>query len=220
MSKAEIIKLLKCDGMSETQIKKGISYGKAAFKGVNISTETLLMLIASQRGIPLKSSETPLSVISTPKTKYLEPYISNKKTFLRIKSKEFKNNPSHYEKKFLALKDNFNQKFIFQYPVIIDDNSEKGYIIDFYFPTAKIAVEIDGEHHLGTFVKDLKRDYKLLIYNNIIVKRLKLNDDSNIEFLINKINNLVNSKRKQELMKNRLKKSFKLLECRYLGFNT
>ena len=221
MLETEIINLLKCDGMSENQIKKGIAYGKETFKELNISTETLLTLIASQRGIPLKPLETSLNVIPTPfKTKYSEPYILNKKIFLRIKSKELRKKPSYYEKKFLDLKESFEQKFIFQHPVIIKDGSEKGYIIDFYFSNVRVAVEIDGGYHTGTFVKDLKRDYKLLIYNNIIVKRLKLNDDSNIELLITKINNLVNSKRKQKLMKNRLKKSFKLLKCRYLGFNS
>jgi len=158
-------------------------------------------------------NETPYS------SSYSQPFIANKKTFLRLKAKELRKKPSSYEKKFIDLKEKFEQKFIFQHPVIIKDGSEKGYIIDFYFSDTKVAVEIDGGYHTGTFVKDLKRDYKLLKCNGIIVKRLKLSNDSNIKLLIAEINDLVNSKTKQNLMKKRLKKSFKLLKCRYMGFN-
>jgi len=219
MKEKEIIDLLKRDGMTENQIKKGITFCRATFKGA-LSTETSLILMACHRGIPLGPPEKSLKIRTVPpKVEYSKPIFLDKKAFLRFKSKELRKNPSPYEKKFLDLKDNFNQKFIFQYPVIIKDNSDKGYIIDFYFPSVKVAVEIDGYYHSKFFVEDLERDYKLLVYNDIIVIRLKLKETSNIESLIVKINSIIKSEKKQKRIKQKMKASFKLLKRRYLGFN-
>jgi len=220
MKEKEIIELLKRDGMTENQITKGITFGKYSFKGIKISTETLLMLMASQRGIPLEPTETSLMIRSaSPKIDSLKPYISDKKTYLNLKSKELRKKPTFHEKKFLALKETFIRKYVFQHPVIIKDGSNKGYIIDFYFPKVKLGIEIDGGYHSKTFVEDLERDYKLLIYNNIVVIRLKLKMTSNIESMIIKINSIIKSKTKQKRIKENMIKSFKLLKRRYLGFN-
>jgi len=213
MSEEEkIIESMKRSGLSKKEIKKILVESRKTSK-IFKSKDILSMLLTINHGIPLELKTSSFKVRST-------PLFPDKKTFLRFKSKELRKNPSYYEKKFLDLKERFEHKFIFQYPVIIKDDSNKGYIIDFYFPSVRVAVEIDSyTYHYSSFTKDLERDYKLLTYNDILVIRLKLKKDSNIESLIIKVNTLINSKRKQKELKKKLKSSFKLLEGRYLGFN-
>jgi very-short-patch-repair endonuclease len=76
------------------------------------------------------------------------------------------NNMTALEKKFWGIigRDGNPWGLIPQFPVI-------GYVLDFYAPYAKVAIELDGPHHQGRKAEDLKRDKKLAKSEKILVIR-------------------------------------------------
>lgn len=99
-----------------------------------------------------------------PKQKTIEKINKNQKIVSRLRHKQeyvnrFQTNlveePTPQEKlliqKFIANKFDFD----FQKPVLC---RKKLYFIDFYFPVANIAIEIDGNHHLSK--ENKKKDDK------------------------------------------------------------
>lgn len=69
--------------------------------------------------------------------------------FLEDKGKEYSKDlikkATKWELLFLEKLKTTNFKFIFQYPIVC--NYTKLYIIDFYFPDLKLAIELDGSQH-------------------------------------------------------------------------
>lgn len=81
-------------------------------------------------------------------------------------------------KKFL------NLKFKRQYIIL-------GYIIDFYCPPYKLAIEIDGRIHENTMQNDKKRQ-KIIEEKELIFIRFKSKDvENNIDDVLNKIKKFI-----------------------------
>ena len=72
----------------------------------------------------------------------------NKKSYLETSFENWliQNNYSDYETEFHIKRYDENNKFI------------KNYFIDFYFPTLKLGIELDGTQHKNTIEKDFDRD--------------------------------------------------------------
>ncbi len=76
-------------------------------------------------------------------------------------------NMTALEKKFWAMigRDGNPWHLIPQFPV-------RGYVLDFYAPHAKVAIELDGPHHLRQAAADLNRDKILAKTEAILTLRL------------------------------------------------
>jgi len=115
--------------------------------------------------------------------------------FLVEKGKEFSKdlikNATKWE---LSFKDKLKKTgvpFIFQYPVIC--NNEKLYIIDFYLPKHKIAIELDGQwHYTPDIIKKDNLRTKALKKKGIRVLRIPniLENDIKPNQIIELINSL------------------------------
>lgn len=72
---------------------------------------------------------------------------------------ELRNNPTKEESLLITFLENTNAKYVFQEPIFVTDY--KFYIVDFYFPYDKIAIELDGYKHFTRQGKryDKERDY-------------------------------------------------------------
>lgn len=87
------------------------------------------------------------------------------------RAKELRVNITKSEEKILKLLERLNYKFIFQYPKF-----DEWYflIADFYIPSLKLMIEIDGESHNN--MKSKKKEYKRRIWllrQGIKVLRIK-----------------------------------------------
>ena len=96
------------------------------------------------------------------------------KNWVNNKAKEMRESPTISEDKFKRwINKNYKTKPLFQHPILVDD---KYYILDFYFPNSRIAVEIDGSSHKNRLYEDKKRDMDLLDKKGIYTIRLYNND--------------------------------------------
>ena len=96
--------------------------------------------------------------------------------FLTEKGKEFAKDltekATRWELEFKAKLEKYEIKFIFQYPVIC--NKKNLFILDFYLPELKLAVELDGAgHYTPAGVKKDNRRTHCLKREGIRVLRLK-----------------------------------------------
>lgn len=83
------------------------------------------------------------------KRKKKETKSDTRVAFLTEKGKEFaadlRKRATPWEKTFKLKLEQLKEAFVFQYPVIC--NRKTLYIIDFYFPQYKLAIELDGAGH-------------------------------------------------------------------------
>lgn len=74
---------------------------------------------------------------------------NDKIDFLTEKGKEFakdlRKRATEWELEFLKKLEQIKVAFVFQYPVIC--NKKNLFILDFYLPKQKLAIELDGAHH-------------------------------------------------------------------------
>ena len=104
-------------------------------------------------------------------------------------------NPTPYEIYFKEiLTKALSGKYTYEHQRIFWDNKKnKGYVIDFFIPSAQFAIEIDGSHHLQEpqLSKDKEKD-KFLRRIKVSILRIQNKDLSNdtkfISSLIKKIN--------------------------------
>lgn len=93
------------------------------------------------------------------------------------------------EKKFRSYLDRNNIKYLFQKIIYIRDkygNIIKFFIADFYLPSYKLIVEIDGEYHNSKEQKELDINRELTIkrnYPNIRILRIENCKTGNYNFL-------------------------------------
>jgi len=74
-----------------------------------------------------------------------------------------------------------------------------GYLIDLYFPQFKLAVEIDESHHLSNEEADRLREREIIASTEVEFFRIKCDQNSNLETVHQRINELIN---KVRLLKN------------------
>ena len=117
-------------------------------------------------------------------------YIEMAKKFKR----DLQNNATKAE---LGLKEYFDSQNInyeFQFPIYISNKQkiEKFYIADFYIPTAKLIIELDGEYHntKEQQLKDNTRD-KELKKKGYLVLRFKNEDVFTPNKILLRMNNLL-----------------------------
>lgn len=83
------------------------------------------------------------------KRKKKETKSDTRVAFLTEKGKEFaadlRRRATPWEKEFKLKLEQLKEAFVFQYPVIC--NRKTLYILDFYLPQYKLAIELDGAHH-------------------------------------------------------------------------
>lgn len=69
--------------------------------------------------------------------------------FLIMKGKEYASDlrlkATPWEKDFKNKLEKLQEAFVFQYPIIC--NKKTLFILDFYFPAYRLAIELDGAHH-------------------------------------------------------------------------
>lgn len=99
----------------------------------------------------------------------------SKISFLIEKGKEFSldliKRATPWEKEFMKKLENTEIPFIFQYPVICAKH--KLFIIDFYIPKYKLAIELDGQaHYTPSGIKYDKRRTGCLKREGIRVTRI------------------------------------------------
>ena len=73
----------------------------------------------------------------------------NRVQFLRDRGKEFAKDltvkATRWELEFKAKLDSYGISYVFQYPIVC--NKKYLYILDFYLPNCKLAIELDGQAH-------------------------------------------------------------------------
>ena len=79
-------------------------------------------------------------------------------------------------------------KFLRQHPIVYDRNGNdlNIFIPDFYCPSARLAIEVDGGIHINNQVHDRWRE-EILIANKITVLRIQNDELLDIESVIHKI---------------------------------
>jgi len=111
----------------------------------------------------------------TKKVKRLAGSIEKEKALILIGKKyseELKVKATSYELEFKKILDQVGTPYIFQHPVVCEQNYL--YILDFYIPEYRIAIELDGsQHYTKQGLKKDKRRSKNLEKIGIFVKRLK-----------------------------------------------
>jgi len=104
-------------------------------------------------------------------------------------SKELSNKATIWELEFNAKLESTGESFIFQHPVIC--KKERLFILDFYIPSLKLAIELDGRSHYTKHgaSKDKKRTdmlkkegIKVVRISNSLVKSITI---KNIKELLN-----------------------------------
>lgn len=102
------------------------------------------------------------------------------------------------EKRFNTFLGRNNIQFISQAPVYVGE--KKGYILDFYIPNKKIAIEVDGSIHNSEKARkyDAERT-KQLAKLGIGVYRIKNEETKNEPLLYNKLTNVLGLVKKNEL---------------------
>lgn len=60
---------------------------------------------------------------------------------LLLRTKKFQEYPTQTERKMFGILGSIGHVFLFQHLI-------RPYIVDFYFPDYKLAIEVDGDHHL------------------------------------------------------------------------
>jgi very-short-patch-repair endonuclease len=122
----------------------------------------------------------------------------SKKTnsFLLEKGKEFSNdlieNATQWEISFKKKLKQTKIPFIFQYPIVCSNS--KLYILDFYLPKFKIAIELDGQwHYTPEMIKKDKIRTKALKKDGITVLRIANLIENQIkpEQIVELINSLI-----------------------------
>ena len=92
------------------------------------------------------------------------------KEWVLQKAKELRMNPTKSELDFLNwVKKNYASTPCFQYPI---EANCKWFILDFYFKSLNIAIEIDGGIHKNQIEKDKNRDKILFEKMNIYTIRI------------------------------------------------
>ena len=119
-----------------------------------------------------------------------------------------RNNPTKKESKIRRKLEHNKLGFIFQQPVRINN---KPIIVDFYHPSKKIIIEIDGNSHKN-LLKDIYRDYGLLQQGYLV---LRYNNDQKSSLIINDIKSHVNSNHTRKTSLKKLNKLFNVIFKRY-----
>ena len=114
-------------------------------------------------------------------------YNKHSQKFKRIKLREDQTESEELLWKYLRNKKMCGVKFKRQYSV---DN----FVIDFYAPTIKLAIELDGEIHNSTSQKEYdKLREEHIERTGIKFLRIKNSDLDNVTDVLNKISSLVTS---------------------------
>ena len=74
---------------------------------------------------------------------------------------------------------------------LIRKEDRKRYLIDLYFPQFKIAVEIDESYHLSNEEADRVREREIISYVDVEFFRIKCDNNSNIESVHQRIDQLI-----------------------------
>lgn len=116
--------------------------------------------------------------------------------FLQEKAKQFSKelvqNATKWELSFKRKLEKTKIPFIFQYPVIC--NNEKLFILDFYLPKYKIGIELDGQwHYTPDMIKRDKLRTRLLKKEGITILRIAncMEDQIKPEQIIELVKSLV-----------------------------
>lgn len=104
-------------------------------------------------------------------------------------ARKLRNNPTKSEERlwhYIRKKQLCGKQFLRQHPIIYDtiNNEHFFYIPDFYCLEKKLAIELDGEIHIKTKVRDAHRD-EILIGLGITVLRFKNEELYKIEEVLN-----------------------------------
>lgn len=110
-------------------------------------------------------------------------------------AQRLRNNQTYSEKRLwkeLRKQKIFGYKFLRQHPIIYDANYDElfFYIPDFYCSSLKLIIEVDGKIHENQIDYDHKRD-ELLREMNLNILRIKNEELSNIDKVIEKIENYI-----------------------------
>lgn len=79
---------------------------------------------------------------------------------------------------------------------LVRNEEGKRYLIDLYFPQFKIAVEVDESHHLSNEEADRAREREIISYVDVEFFRFQCNQNSNIESVHERIDELINKIRR------------------------
>ena len=79
---------------------------------------------------------------------------------------------------------------------LIRKKDRKRYLIDLYFPQFKIAVEIDESYHLSNEEADRAREREIISYVDVEFFRIKCDNNSNIESVHQRIDQLIDKIRR------------------------
>jgi very-short-patch-repair endonuclease len=108
------------------------------------------------------------------KTKRLAGSVEKEKALIVVGkkyAKELKDKATYYELEFQKILHQVGEPFIFQHPVVCEQNYL--YILDFYIPKYNIAIELDGaQHYTKQGKKKDKQRTKKLEKLGIAVKRI------------------------------------------------
>jgi len=119
-----------------------------------------------------------------------------------------RNNPTKKESKIRRKLEHNKLGFVFQQPLRINN---KPIIVDFYHPSKKIIIEIDGNSHRN-LLKDIYRDYSLLQRKYLV---LRYNNNQKTSLIVSNIKSHMNSKYIRKASLKKLTELFEVIFKRY-----
>jgi very-short-patch-repair endonuclease len=140
-----------------------------------------------------------LSHSTTSLTLHPRPPTSMSKTPYEIKTQkaeEMRNNPTPAERRMREIL-NINVTPNFPDHMFYSQSVQYGYILDFYCPTLKLAIEVDGESHNNRQGYDWQRDSHLQDWGIQVLRTSNTQVFNNPEDLVNSLNKIIEEKSQQ-----------------------